>query len=176
MTDAISSRRGNHSRRDRGKVNRMDDTISRAKALNLVKDVCDAILSGCGSHYDGEDEVYDNPLEVDAILKCNKEIRTALKHLPSAQPTMYGYDIKTLAFVAGVMAQEGVTPEEAVAAFRDIQKCVDYIWSDVHKTIQKSMDDVMNHDCSTCLHSDRMPHIYPCDKCSTGHEGWERKI
>lgn len=62
-----------------------DDTISRAEALNLVKDVCEAILSGCGSHYDGEDEVYDDLLEVDAILKCSKEIRTALKHMPSAQ-------------------------------------------------------------------------------------------
>lgn len=62
-----------------------DDTISIAAALNLVKDVCEAILSGCGSHYDGEDEVYDDLLEADAILKCNKEIMTALKHLPSAQ-------------------------------------------------------------------------------------------
>lgn len=62
----------------------MDDLISRAEALNLVKDVCEAILSGCGSHYDGEDEVFDDLLEADAILKCNKEIRTALKHLPSA--------------------------------------------------------------------------------------------
>ena len=63
----------------------MDDLISRANALNIVKDVCEAILSGCGSHYDGEDEVYDDLREVDAVLKCNKEIRTALKHLPSAQ-------------------------------------------------------------------------------------------
>lgn len=62
-----------------------EDTISRQAAIDLVKDVCEAILSKCGSHYDGEDEVYDDPLEVDAVLKCNKEIRTALKHMPSAQ-------------------------------------------------------------------------------------------
>ena len=61
--------------------------IYRQDAIDLVKDVCEAILSMCGSHYDGEDEVYDDLLEVDAILKCNKEIRIALRNLPPAQPS-----------------------------------------------------------------------------------------
>lgn len=64
----------------------MDNLISRQAAIDLVRDVCEAILSGCGSHYDGEDEVYDDLLEVDAILKCNKEIRIALANMPPAQP------------------------------------------------------------------------------------------
>ncbi len=64
------------------------DTIYRQDAIDLVKDVCDAILSGCDSYYDSEtgDEVYKDILEVDAILKCNKEIRIALRNMPSAQP------------------------------------------------------------------------------------------
>ena len=66
----------------------MNDLISKQDALELVRDVCDAIMSCCGSHYDEEtkDEVYDDIREVDAILKCNKEIRIALKNMPSAQP------------------------------------------------------------------------------------------
>jgi len=66
----------------------MDDLISRQAAIELVKDVCDAIMSGCKRHYDSEvgDEVYDDTLEVDAILKCNKGIRNALRDMPSAQP------------------------------------------------------------------------------------------
>ena len=64
----------------------MSDLISRQDAIDLVRDVCDAILRGCGSHYDGEDVVYDDLLEVDAILKCNKKIRIALKLMKSAQP------------------------------------------------------------------------------------------
>lgn len=66
----------------------MHDLISKQDALELVKDVCDAIMSCCGSHYDEEteDEVYDDIHEVDAILKCNKEIRLALRNMPSAQP------------------------------------------------------------------------------------------
>ena len=66
----------------------MIDLISRQAAIDLVKDVCDAIMSGCDSHYDSEtgDEVYNDILEVDAILKCNKEIRIALVNMLSAQP------------------------------------------------------------------------------------------
>lgn len=62
----------------------MDDLISRRDALELVRDVCDAIMSCCGSHYDEEmkDEVYDDIHEVATILKCNKEIRIALKNMP----------------------------------------------------------------------------------------------
>ena len=62
------------------------DCINRQDAMELVRDVCDAIMSGCDSYYDTEtgDEVYKDILEVDAILKCNKEIRIALKNMPSA--------------------------------------------------------------------------------------------
>ena len=62
--------------------------ISRQAAIDLVRDVCDAIMSGCESWYDPEteDEVYKDIREVDAILKCNKEVRIALRNMPSAQP------------------------------------------------------------------------------------------
>ena len=66
----------------------MSELIYKQDAIDLVKEVCDAIMSGCDSHYDPEteDEVYNDILEVDAILKCNKEIRIALANLPSAEP------------------------------------------------------------------------------------------
>lgn len=65
----------------------MDDVIKRQDAIDLVKDVCNAVMSGCESWYDPdmEDEVYKDIREVDAILKCNKEIRIALRSMPSAQ-------------------------------------------------------------------------------------------
>lgn len=64
-----------------------EDTISRKAAIELVKDVCDAIMSECESRYDPEikDEVYTDIREVNAILKCNKEMRIALRNIPSAQ-------------------------------------------------------------------------------------------
>lgn len=64
------------------------DLISRKAAIDLVKDVCDAVMSGCESWYDPEtgDEVYKDLREVDAILKCNKEVRIALRNMSPAQP------------------------------------------------------------------------------------------
>lgn len=66
----------------------MQDLISRQSAIELVRDVCDAIMSGCESWYDPEieNEVYKDTREVDAILKCKKEVRIALRNMPSAQP------------------------------------------------------------------------------------------
>ena len=63
------------------------DTISRQAAIDLVRDVCNAVMSGCESWHDPEtkDEVYEDIREVDAILKCNKEVRIALRNMPSAQ-------------------------------------------------------------------------------------------
>jgi hypothetical protein len=65
----------------------MDDLISRQAAIDLVRDVCNAVMSGCKSLHDPEtkDEVYEDIREVDAILKCNKEVRIALRNMPSAQ-------------------------------------------------------------------------------------------
>ena len=64
------------------------DLIERQAAIDLVRDVCNAVMSGCESWYDPEtkDEVYEDIREVDAILKCNKEVRIALRNMPSAQP------------------------------------------------------------------------------------------
>ena len=63
------------------------DLISRQAAIDLVRDVCNAVMSGCESWYDPEteDEVYKDIREVDDILKCNKEVRIALRNMPSAQ-------------------------------------------------------------------------------------------
>ena len=66
------------------------DLINRQAAIDLVRDVCNAVMSGCESWYDPEtkDEVYEDIREVDAILKCNKEVRIALRNMPSAQPKL----------------------------------------------------------------------------------------
>jgi len=98
------------------------DYISRQAAIDLVKDVCDAIMSGCGSHYDEEtgDEVFDDILEVDAILKCNKEVRIAMKHMPSAdvQPVQHGKWIKA--------QRKGITSYGD--GFAECDKCHEVSW------------------------------------------------
>ena len=63
------------------------DLIERQAAIDLVRDVCSAIMCECESHYDNEvgDEVYEDIREVDAILRCNKRIRKALRNMSSAE-------------------------------------------------------------------------------------------
>lgn len=43
-----------------------------------------------------------------------------MDEIPSAQPTLYGYNIEPLALIARVMQKKGVTPEKAVDIFQDI--------------------------------------------------------
>lgn len=61
-----------------------DVLISKDEAVDTVRKMCQMILDKCATHYDEDlkDEVYDNTLEVDAILRCNKYIRIALNALP----------------------------------------------------------------------------------------------
>lgn len=62
-----------------------DVLISKDEAVDTVRKTCQMILDKCATHYDEDlkDEVYDNTLEVDAILRCNKYISIALNNLPS---------------------------------------------------------------------------------------------
>ena len=64
-----------------------DDSVSRQAVLELVRDVCNSIMDGCASHYDVEvdGDVFDDIHEVSTILKCNKEVRNAIRNMPSAQ-------------------------------------------------------------------------------------------
>ena len=66
MTDAISSKRGNHSRRDRGKGNRMDNLINRQAVLNTAEWVCKA----CEGNF-----LYYHDLLVAAIMDMAPEQR-----------------------------------------------------------------------------------------------------
>lgn len=38
---------------------------------------------------------------------------------------------------------------------------------------QDTTGAAVKHDCPTCKHRDRMPHMYPCDGCSSDHDKWE---
>ena len=60
------------------------------------------------------------------------------EHLPSAQPELYGYKIEHLALIARVMQKEGVSPEDAVRAFNDIQRICGMVVDEVTEIIQRN--------------------------------------
>lgn len=66
-----------------------------------------------------------------------------LSALPPAQPTLYGYDIKHLAFVASIMAKKGVSPEEAVTIFRDVNRVIEMMLEDMKEMQENALKQTL---------------------------------
>ena len=101
----------------------MDDLISRQAALEALGER-PVVWSDNDDYTLGERNQYDMD-------------RLAIGTVPSAQPTLYGYQIEHLALVARVMEQEGVTPEKAVETFGNISKIVQIIVEEQREIIRK---------------------------------------
>lgn len=67
------------------------------------------------------------------------EIEFILSKIPSAQPTLYGYNIEHLALIARVMQKENVTPEKAIECFEDLEKMFKIIIEEQKELIMKEM-------------------------------------
>ena len=65
-----------------------------------------------------------------------------LEALPPAQPTLYGYDIKHLAFVASIMAKKGLSPEEAVTIFRDVNRVIEMMLEDMRDGARRTLEQM----------------------------------
>ncbi len=90
------------------KVPECEDAVSRAAVINAWRDACNSVMSKCACHYDDDikDTVYDNTSEVNAVLRCNKEFKNALKALPLITPKQPGWttDVNDiLAYLDGVV-------------------------------------------------------------------------
>lgn len=68
-----------------------------------------------------------------AELKGISKIWKRIKQLPSAQPTLYGYNIEHLAYIAMVMKKEGVTAEYAVQTFDDMGRAIKMIMNEARE-------------------------------------------
>lgn len=100
----------------------MDDLINRQAAINML--------------FDGFDYV-DNESFGYMLAK--------LKTLPSAQPTLYGYKIEHLAYIATVMKKEGVTAEYAVRTFDDMSRAIKMIFEETQQKVDEALGLIL-HD------------------------------
>lgn len=105
----------------------MNDLISRQAALDALGNI------------DCSDGIGFRALKYDAI----NDAVTAIKALPSAQPTLYGYDIKLLAFIASVMAKEGMSPEEAVTILRDVNRVIEIMLEDMKEMQENALKQTL---------------------------------
>lgn len=102
-----------------------DDTISRRAAL------------------DAADRADYTGLAIEDVKKVTDEVIKELKQLPSAQPTLYGYSVEHLAFVAAIMAKKGVSPEEAVAIFRDVNRVIEMMLEDMKEMQENALKQAL---------------------------------
>ena len=94
------------------------DLISRAAAI----EVADAVWMATGD-------------------KNVAKVWDQLRNLPSAQPTLYGYKIEHLAYIARVMEKEGVTADYAVRTFDDISRALRMIIEETQEKVMETLNE-----------------------------------
>lgn len=92
----------------------MSDLISREDAIDAIKQVT----------IHSEDE----SLAVEA-----------LENLPSAQPTLYGYNIEHLELIARVLQEEDLPPERIVEVLTDIGRIVAIVKDEFEETLRETL-------------------------------------
>lgn len=93
----------------------MDDLISRQAAIDAVWD---------GTNMD----IY------------TREVKEILEELPTVEPTLYGYKIEHLAYIATVMEKEGVTAEYAVRTFDDIERVMKMLIVEIQVKFEEALN------------------------------------
>lgn len=96
-----------------------DDIITRQAVLNTVEKLYKACEGNASDYHD---------LLVATFID-----------LPS--PTLYGYDIDCLQFIAVLMRENGITPEEALSRFADYTRMAEFIRSQVLSEIGREIKE-----------------------------------
>lgn len=113
----------------------MKDPIDRQAALEAM-DTWDKF--GCDP--DGKLVRYDDDKHYTPYV-CYEDMVHAIKHLPSVEPTLYGYKIEILAYIARVMEKEGITAEQAANAFDDLGMAVRLITEEAQQKMKEAIYD-----------------------------------
>ena len=66
----------------------------------------------------------------------------AIEELPSAQPTLYGYNIEHLELIARVLQKEDLPPERVVEALTDIGRIVAIVRDEFEETLRRAVQNI----------------------------------
>ena len=80
-----------------------------------------------------------NSSEDQAWYKAD-DIYKALEDIPSAQPTLHGYNIKHLDLIARVLQKEDLPPERVVEALTDIGRIVAIVRDEFEEALRKAVE------------------------------------
>ena len=65
------------------------------------------------------------------------EALAAIKELPSAQPTLYGYNINQLALIARILQKENLPPERVTEALSDMGSIIAMAYDEFMESLRK---------------------------------------
>ena len=108
-----------------------DDVISRAAAIYAVEHITSSM------------SVCVNTDECHGMKRMQRQAVIELTNLPSAQPTLYGYNIEHLELIARVLQKEDLPPERVVEALTDIGRIVAIVKDEFEETLRKSVEQYM---------------------------------
>lgn len=94
----------------------MDDLISRQSAIDAVSHACFELRGVFG--------------------RCED----ALKALPSAKPTLYGYPVEHLAMIATVLQKENLPPEKIEDVLTDFGRIVAMVRDDFEESLRRVVE------------------------------------
>ena len=78
---------------------------------------------------------------LDAIRNCELgEEYYMIESLPSAQPTLYGYNIEHLKLIARVLQKENLPPERIVEVLTDIGRIVAIVRNEFEESLRKAAE------------------------------------
>jgi len=81
-----------------------------------------------------KEPTYSDPLNV------LTEMRDRLESLPSAQPTLYGYNIEHLAMIARVLQKEDLPPDRLAEILTDIGRIVTMVQDELEEALRKAVE------------------------------------
>lgn len=101
----------------------MNDLVSRQAVIDAIEE--------CGEgYYMGTEMVLPD------------DFADVIKRLPSAQPTLYGYNIEHLELIARVLQEEDLPPERIVEVLTDIGRIVAIVKDEFEETLRKAVEQL----------------------------------
>ena len=71
------------------------------------------------------------------------EVKKEIRELPSAQTTLYGYNVEHLELIARVLQKEDLPPERIVEVLTDIGRIVAIVRDEFEETLRKAVEQCM---------------------------------
>ena len=111
----------------------MRDLIDRAAAQTELQFAARRYTVAYEAHGEGRTVWSENLISVTDAMN-------ALRNVPAAEPTLYGYNIEHLELIARVLQKENLPPERIVEALTDIGRIVAIVRDEFEEMLRRAVE------------------------------------